>query len=1341
MPNDFQEKFGTLEAELLTVKEENKLMKQNFLNLISASNNSNRDSRNQSASSNEPSAPSDKPSKPCLKLYPSSPDSGKSMEVIVGSSRTSLNLSDSLGRPSFQNPSPGREGPSFEELSSYSRGNYLGNSFEFSRGSQRKLDFGDQSIERERERSSNSQGRGTKESDVFDGRKNDPQKRHSDSNFDYSRERSENQNTNREGIRDRSKSAERRVVIDEKKNSYKNYSDGEFNYSQEHSESREANRERDREKNSDRSGDTKRKLGYDESRANSHENYRSDGREISRERPESRVTSREREGSSNKGNSSDQSSRTDDSFEGRPSRRTNSSRDLNRDLSDEEDRDRRGQDDRSRRSSFPSRSPYRTEGEKRRRADLKLDKFDGRGPLEVFFYQFDNCSEHNEWDESEKLSQLKGALKDAAAQIMMGDQGEGWTYEQLRGELQKCFGLEGHKSQYRNQLKIRRRQKGESLRALYQDVSHLLLLAHPGRKNETRDDISVDAFIDTLNDYELERSVKDRFPKDLAGAFQIALDLEANRKSLHHGEDRRDRGKNFRTDVEARAVSQDIDWRERVVALENLAENQARQIRPDTGVRVVAREPEWKERCDALERSVAEVKKITQQKEEGKLTELETKMKELQLQTRPRGQETVQNFPSGWAQGWGTVNSPNHDPYRAAQAVSQAVSPSQIVNPSNSWPPPDSNYATHPSPPKDLCFICGGSDHYSPSCPQRPCDRCKQPGHQRPECKNLAVCWNCGQPGHRKVDCRSRRTSGARVLSDSNGTRDARANMVRSRESLVGEVHQSHDREVYLEMECKGVKRMFLLDSGCDLTMVPTSYVRGASLLSTEQKVRAANGTAIDLKGKISMMLKLGNLRIPTVALVSDHITEGLIGNDWLVKNDVCWGFGLGVIRLREQNFAMTKRKGNAVACRVVAQGSMKVPPNSEILVRSKLMFQRAGESAPSRKSYNAVLEPRELARGVYVAGVVLPSRCSNLPTRIVNTTDKAYRLKSEELLGEAQPGEVVGSEESDTPVTDEWLDKIVDEVDVSVNTEEKGRLRDILQRYRDCFSQHEFDLGRTSVVTHQIDTGNSRPVKQVLRRHPPPHQEEIDRQLKSMSEQDIIEPSKSPWASNVVIVKKKDGAMRFCIDYRQLNDVTVKDSYPLPKIVDCLDALSKGKFFSAFDLRSGYFQVSMDERDKEKTSFVTRSGLFQFKVLPFGVTNGPATFQRLMDLTMAGLNYGILLVYLDDIILMSSTVSEHLDRLVMMLDRLRTAGLKLKPSKCNLLRRKIHFLGHVVSDQGVSTDPEKVETVRDWPVPCNITDVRAFIGLCSYYRRFVRNFAEIAGPLHALTGKRASFH
>ena len=315
------------------------------------------------------------------------------------------------------------------------------------------------------------------------------------------------------------------------------------------------------------------------------------------------------------------------------------------------------------------------------------------------------------------------------------------------------------------------------------------------------------------------------------------------------------------------------------------------------------------------------------------------------------------------------------------------------------------------------------------------------------------------------------------------------------------------------------------------------------------------------------------------------------------------------------------------------------------------------------------------------------------------------------------------------TPVAGDWLDKLVDGVDASVTTEEKGQLREILRRYSDCFSLHEFDLGRTSVVTHRIDTGDSRPVKQVLRRYPIVHLEEIERQVKGMLEQDVIELSQSPWAINVVIVKKKDGSLRFCVHYRKLNDVTIKDSYPLPRIVDCLDALSEGKYFIDFDLRSGYFQVSMDKRDNEKTSFLTRSGLFQFKVLPFGATNGPATFQRLMDLTMVGLNHRILLVYLDDIILMSRTVLEHLDRLVIMLDSLRAAGLKLKPNKCSLLQTSVHVLGHVVSGDGISTDPEKVQVVKDWSVPCNTTEVRVIRRIMLLLSSLCEDLCRDCGP------------
>jgi len=222
-----------------------------------------------------------------------------------------------------------------------------------------------------------------------------------------------------------------------------------------------------------------------------------------------------------------------------------------------------------------------------------------------------------------------------------------------------------------------------------------------------------------------------------------------------------------------------------------------------------------------------------------------------------------------------------------------------------------------------------------------------------------------------------------------------------------------------------------------------------------------------------------------------------------------------------------------------------------------------------------------------------------------------------------------------------------------------------MLQDYADVFSCSEFDLGQTNVLPHRIDTGDSRPIKEPLRRHPIAHLDFIDDQVEKMFQAGVIEPSSSPWSSNVVLAKKSDGSLRFCVDYRRLNDLTYKDSFPLPQIDTCLDALGGSMYFSTMDLRSGFWQVTIDTRDADKTAFVTRKGQFRFKVLSFGLANSPSIFQRLMTMVLAGLHWDICLVYIDDIIVVGKTFEEHLRNVAQVFQRLRLAGLKLKPTKC----------------------------------------------------------------------------
>lgn len=526
-----------------------------------------------------------------------------------------------------------------------------------------------------------------------------------------------------------------------------------------------------------------------------------------------------------------------------------------------------------------------------------------------------------------------------------------------------------------------------------------------------------------------------------------------------------------------------------------------------------------------------------------------------------------------------------------------------------------------------------------------------------------------------------------------------------------------------------------LVDTGAAVTVLGRELydnIRDSTVKckKTISSAYTADGSVLDVSDCGEVDLEIGGCSLRTKFHVMPQVPHQLIlGMDFFKRHHV-------VLDLHEGNIIFKNPQ------------KVRVSEKTKIPARSEMMLLATLDNDAVTCTQGELLASSTLSNlGLVVAHSVCSVENKCVPILVMNPGDSVVTIRQDTVIGKFQPLDpnvvIIAVDDASKPTTTANTDFQTNIETQRLSDSEITELKDLLQEYSMAFAQSKSDVGKTNIVTHNIELlPGQTPRRSVPFRANPIEREVIKNEIEACLESGVIRPSKSPWSSPVVLVKKPDGSHRFCIDYRKLNSATKSDVYPLPRIADALDTLgtAKPQYFSTLDLQSGYWQVEMDESSKEYTAFTTHCGLYEYNRMPFGLKNAPGTFQRLMESVLRSLNWKQCLVYLDDVIVFSRTFSEHLEHLREAFDCIVGAGLKLKPSKCHFAQAEVKYLGHIVNKDGVAPCPDKCEAVKSFPTPTDVKSLRSFLGLANYYRKFVKGFSQIAAPLNHLLRKNVPF-
>lgn len=552
---------------------------------------------------------------------------------------------------------------------------------------------------------------------------------------------------------------------------------------------------------------------------------------------------------------------------------------------------------------------------------------------------------------------------------------------------------------------------------------------------------------------------------------------------------------------------------------------------------------------------------------------------------------------------------------------------------------------------------------------------------------------------------------------------------------LLSENHKQLDIIEINTSDTNNSTVQLLLDTGADVSLLKAGKLKDHSIINKEiiVELKGISEQPIYTLGTCCILIKLENNKTVTHSfhIVSDNLpikNDGLLGRDFLQKYRAKIDYEKETLFFNGNYFKILPSE----PCKIF------IPARCETIIPALANISNT----------EGIVELKQISDKLYLGSTLTKVKNHKCFVSILNISDETLTIAMPRVNIEPFISNDYNVIETNNINHIERLNKLRNAINLEgLNTEETTSLLETCSQFSDIFYLEGDKLSHTNTVKHNIQTDSAKgPINIRPYRLPFKHREVIKNQTDQMLKDDIISPSCSPWNSPLLVVPKKtdpsgEPKYRVCVDFRKINDITIgTDAFPLPNITDILDQLGKANYFTTLDLANGFHQVPMDEKDKLKTAFSTSTGHYVYNRMPFGLKGAPATFQRLMNAVLSGLNGLKCFIYLDDVVIYANNLTEHNQRLTEIFQRFRQHNLKIQPSKCSFLRKECLYLGHIITEDGIKPDPAKIECVSKFPQPKNSKDIKSFLGLVGYYRKFIQDFAKIAKPLTKLLKKDEKF-